>query len=50
MGNSKAFGKMVELENQYKSEQTKVKDLEKQLEKMTMKEKKSSKESFQLDP
>ena len=40
---------MVEIEQQYKTEKGKVKDLQKQLEKMTLKEKKSSKQSFHLD-
>ena len=36
MNNSKAFGKMVEVEEQFKAEKKKVADLEKQLEKMTL--------------
>ena len=40
---------MVEIEHQYKAEKSKVKDLESQLQKLSLKEKQSGKESFHLD-
>ena len=48
MNNSKAFGKMVEMEEKYKSEQKKVNELEQQLQQVSFKNKTSG-ESFQLD-
>lgn len=49
MRDSKAFGKFIEIETQYKNEQKKVKQLQRELEKMSMRQKKDSKNSFSLD-
>lgn len=49
MNDTKTFGKIVEMENKFKSEQRRVEELQKQLDKLSVKENRSGGQSFYLD-
>jgi len=46
MNDTRTFGKVVEMENKYKSEQRRVEELERQLDKLSLKENRSSGQTF----